>query len=86
MSGLKVNFQKRMLIGVNVSDSWLYEASALHCRVSFLPFVYLGLPIGGDARKLEFWKPVVDQIVTKLSSWKCKFLSLGGRLILLKFA
>ena len=86
MSGLKVNFHKSMLTGVNVLDSWLYEAaSALHCRVGYLPFVYLGLPIGGDARKLEFWKLVVDRIVTRLSSWKSKFLSLGGCLILLKY-
>ena len=55
VSGLKVNFHKSMLTGVHVSESWLNEAaSALHCRVGSLPFVYLGIPIGGDARRLEF--------------------------------
>jgi hypothetical protein len=46
--------------------------------------MYLGLPIGGDARKLQFWYPLVDQIRKRLSGWKCKNLSFGGRLILLK--
>ena len=45
----------------------------------------MGLPIGGDSRKLSFWKPVVDHIVARLSSWNNKFLSFGGRLVLLKF-
>jgi len=37
------------------------------------------------SRKLSFWKPVVDCIVSRLSSWNHKFLSFGGRLVLLKF-
>ena len=62
ISGLKVNFHKSMLTGVNVSDSWLSEAAlVLNCRKGTIPFVYLGLPIGGDSRKLSFWKPVLEQ-------------------------
>ncbi|MCI13116.1 cysteine-rich receptor-like protein kinase, partial [Trifolium medium] len=53
MSGLKVNFNKSMLVEVNISDSWLNEAaSALRYRVGNVPFMYLGLPIGGDPRRL----------------------------------
>ncbi|MCI65820.1 putative RNA-directed DNA polymerase, partial [Trifolium medium] len=34
MSGLNVNFNKSMLVGVNIHDSWLHEvASALCCKV-----------------------------------------------------
>jgi len=59
VSGLKVNFHKSLLTGVNVSGSWLYEAAMiLNCRVGTLPFVYLGFPIGGDSRKLDFWRPI----------------------------
>jgi hypothetical protein len=40
MSGLKVNFHKNMLVGVNIDDSWLHEAaSALRCRVGRVPFL-----------------------------------------------
>jgi hypothetical protein len=69
VSGLKVNFHKSMLTGLNISDSWLSEAaSVLNCKKGFIPFVYFGLPIGGDARKIIFWKPIIDRIVARLSS------------------
>ncbi|GAU49945.1 hypothetical protein TSUD_408400 [Trifolium subterraneum] len=58
MSGLKVNFYKSMLVGVNIPDSWLGEAaSALCCKVGNIPFVYLGLPIGGK----WCWRMLVDR-------------------------
>jgi hypothetical protein len=85
VSGLKVNFNKSMITGVNISSTWLAEAaSMLNCRTRTIPFVYLGLPIGGDSRKLSFWKPEVDRIIARLSLWNNKFLSFGGRLVLLK--
>ncbi|GAU39864.1 hypothetical protein TSUD_69120 [Trifolium subterraneum] len=38
MSGLKVNFNKSMLVGVNIVDSWLHAAaSAMHCKVGKVP-------------------------------------------------
>jgi hypothetical protein len=83
--GLEVNFHKSLLTRVNVSDSWLYEAAmVLNCRVGAFPIVYLGLPIGGDLRKLDFWRPILNSNVSRLSNWKSKFLSFGSRLILLK--
>jgi hypothetical protein len=85
VSGLKVNFHKSMLYGVNSSDSWLHEAaSVLHCKHGRLPFLYLGLPIGGDPMKIVFWYPLADRIKRRLSGWKSRNLSMGGRLILLK--
>jgi len=46
--------------------------------------MYLGLPIGGDARRLSFWEPVIDRLKSRLSEWKSINLSYGGHLILLK--
>ncbi|MCI36068.1 RNA-directed DNA polymerase (Reverse transcriptase), partial [Trifolium medium] len=55
VSGLKVNFHRSMLVGVNVAESWLLEAAAvLGCSVGRVPFMYLGLPIGSDPRRLSF--------------------------------
>jgi hypothetical protein len=63
MSGLKVNFHKSMLVGVNISESWLHEAaSVLHCKIGKVPFLYLGLPNGGDSRRLGFWEPMLTRI------------------------
>ena len=87
VSGLKVNFHKCMFTGVNNSHTWLSEAAlVMHCRTDTIPFVYLGLPIRGDNMNICFSKPVVDRIHARLSLWNNKFLSLGGRLILLKSA
>jgi len=82
---MKVNFIKSLLFGINVTDSRLNEAaSVMNCKHGHLPFLFLGLPIGGDPRKLQFWYPLVNRICNRLSGWKCKNLSLGGRLVLLK--
>jgi len=72
-------------VGVNVSTSWLTEAAmVLSCKVGSVPFVYLGLPIGGNARQLAFWKPLLHRINSRLSSWNSKHLSFGGCLVFLK--
>jgi hypothetical protein len=53
-SGLKVNFWKSGLIGVNVPSSFLNMASNfLNCRIGALPFKYLGLPIGANPKSLS---------------------------------
>ncbi|XP_057428588.1 uncharacterized protein LOC130722016 [Lotus japonicus] len=63
VSGLKVNFRKSSLIGVNVGQVLEEQAASM---IGFnreqLPFVYLGLPLGGSPKKGAFWKPVVDQM------------------------
>jgi len=86
MPGLKVNFNKSML-GINIPESWLIEAaSILNCKVGKVPFLYLGISIGGDPRRLAFWDPVLKSIKFRLSGWQSRFLSFGGRLVLLKSA
>jgi len=53
--GLKVNFNKSVLTGINITAPWLAEAAmVMNCRTGSAPFLYLGLPIGGDFRKLGF--------------------------------
>ncbi|GAU50935.1 hypothetical protein TSUD_411320 [Trifolium subterraneum] len=80
-----VNFHKSMLIGVNVDESWLAEsATVLGCSVGRVPFMYFGLPIGGDPSRVSFWEPVVNRIQSRLTIWKSRFLSFDGRLVLLK--
>jgi len=85
MSGLKVNFHKSLLVGINIGDSWLTEAvSILNCKVGKILFLYLGLSIGGDPWRLAFWEHVVSSIKSRLAGWQSRFLSFGGRLVLLK--
>lgn len=48
VSGLKVNFHKSMLTGVNVSESWLSEAAlVMNCRKGlFLLFTWVCQLVG----------------------------------------
>lgn len=86
-SGLQVKFFKSSIIGINVEESWLkMAAKTLQCRIGHLPFLYLGLPIGGCTTRLSSWESVLERMRNKLASWKGKCLSIGGRITLIKAA
>lgn len=84
-SGLKVNFHKSRVFGVGSEmqevSSW---ARALGCEPSSLPFTYLGVPVRANMNLKKNWKPIVDRFQAKLSKWKSKTLSFGGRLTLIQ--
>jgi hypothetical protein len=83
-SGLKVNFLKSGLIGINVSSPFLEMASSfLNCRLGSLPFKYLGLPIGANPNCEATWDPLVDHLKKRLFSWRNKYISFGGRIVLI---
>jgi hypothetical protein len=84
MSGLKVNFHKSLLVGLNIGGFVVVRGGILNCKVGKIPFLYLGLLIGGDPRRLAFWEPVMSTIKYRMSGWQSRFLSFGGRLVLLK--
>jgi len=86
MLGLKVNFNKSMLVGVNISASWLSEAAfVLSCKLGMVPFLYLGLPMEGNPQRLRFWEPVGNRIKSRMSGWNSWVLSFDSRLVLLKY-
>lgn len=69
-------------MGSNVDASFLgLAANFLYYSVGSLPFKYLGLSIGANSRR--FCQPLLDIVVTRLSSWSNKFVNMGGRVILL---
>jgi len=52
--GLKVNFFKSCLIGVNVARDFMEMACEfLNCSKGALPFKYLGLSVGANFRRCE---------------------------------
>lgn len=84
-AGLKVNFSKSKLIGVNVERIELmhYEA-LLNCKIIEVPFTYLGLPVGANPKKVSTWEPAVSKLRKMLSVWKHKSLYFGGGICLIK--
>ncbi|GKA71287.1 putative RNA-directed DNA polymerase, eukaryota, reverse transcriptase zinc-binding domain protein [Tanacetum coccineum] len=92
-SSLKVNFNKSKLFGIGVSSSELNSiACSIGCQPSQLPCTYLGLPIGANMSRTTNWSTLshVQLVINppnflkRLSNWKCKTLSYGGRLTLIK--
>ena len=83
-SGLKINFFKSCLIGVNVPNDFMEMAcNFLNCSEGSLPFKYLGLPVGANPRSFGTWEPLVEHLSRRLNTWGHKYISLGGRIILL---
>ncbi|GJZ67605.1 RNA-directed DNA polymerase, eukaryota, reverse transcriptase zinc-binding domain protein, partial [Tanacetum coccineum] len=84
-SGMKVNFHKTTLVGVQVPiEEVEYMASYIGCKVSKSLGSYLGVKVGVNMSRIDSWKEVIDKVNNKLSKWKVKTLSVGGRLTLLK--
>lgn len=85
ISGLKVNFSKSCLVGINVGDEWLSQMeNYFHCKAGNLPFKYLVLPVGADPRRISTWQSVVESFQKKLCSWRAKTLSFGARIVQIK--
>ena len=84
-SGLKINFHKSKLGGMNVQRSKMdCYTKTLRCDRMSVPFSYLGLEVGGNPRKRKFWEPVLNKLKSRLSVWRGRFLSMAGRLCLIK--
>ncbi|MCH88028.1 ribonuclease H protein [Trifolium medium] len=83
-SGLKLNFWKSRLIGINVPNEFMVMASIfLNCRMRRGPFKYLGLPVGANPRLMSTWKPMLDVFRGRIGSWGNKYLSFGGRIVMI---
>lgn len=57
---------------------------SIGCQPSQFPCIYLGLPIGANMSRCANWSPLIDRFLKRLSRWKSKTLSIGGRLTLIK--
>lgn len=83
-SGVRGNFAKSRLLGVNVSDDFLdMGARFLYCKRGTLPFRYFGLPVGANPCRVSYWDHMLQVIRRSLLSWHYMSLSFGGRLVLL---
>jgi len=62
VSGLRVNFHKSRVGAVGISElDLLVYFKCLNSRKMDLPFKYLGMPIGGNPKRCEFWNLVVKK-------------------------
>lgn len=84
MSGLKVNFCKSYIYGLNLDDTKMHiTLSFLACGVEVYPFKFLGVMVSDSPRKIAMWKEVVRNVRKRLDKWKGRHLSIGGRVVLI---
>lgn len=84
LSGLKINFHKSELFCFGQAKECEDQYTQLFgCGVGSFPFRYLGIPIHYRKLMNKEWKGVEDRFEKKLSCWKGRLLSSGGRLTLI---
>ncbi|GJX99834.1 RNA-directed DNA polymerase, eukaryota [Tanacetum coccineum] len=84
-SGLKINFHKSKLMGIGTRlEEVDAVATTMGCLIFTTPFVHLGVKVGGAMYKIKYCDDVVAKVSSRLSKWKLKILSIGGRLTLIK--
>ncbi|GJX75217.1 hypothetical protein Tco_0313812 [Tanacetum coccineum] len=84
-SGMRINMSKSKIMGICVADNKIKSAATnLRCRILKTPFIYLGTKVGDSMARFDAWEEVINKVYSRLSKWKMKSLSIGGRLILLK--
>lgn len=84
ISGLHVNLEKSYIFPVNQIENLQVLADILGCQLDSLSTKYLGLPLGAKNKELEVWNAVLERSEKILPRWKSQYLSLGGRLTLIK--
>ncbi|GKB06175.1 RNA-directed DNA polymerase, eukaryota, reverse transcriptase zinc-binding domain protein [Tanacetum coccineum] len=84
-SGLRLNMSKSKLMGIYVdADKVAQAARKIGCVTLKTPFTYLGSKVGGHMSRIQSWNETIEAMASRLSKWKMKTLSIGGRLTLLK--
>lgn len=79
-TGLKINFNKSMMIPINVSEEKLdVLARTFGCSKGNLPFTYLGLPLSIDRPRTQDFLPLVSKCERRLTGVS-SFLNQAGRL------
>jgi hypothetical protein len=84
LSGLKINFHKSELFYFGETRDRSREYVELFgCKEGEFPFRYLGIPMSPRRLSNKDWRVVDERFQKKISSWKGKILSSGGRLVLI---
>lgn len=78
-SGLSMNRQKTELYVAGMSQIEASELSSLGFSLGSLPVRYLGLPLMHRKLQICDYRPLMDQLKRRFSSWSTRALSYAGR-------
>ena len=84
LSGLKINFHKSEIFCFGkAKDHEVFYSQLFGCEIGEYPFRYLGLPMNTRKLNNKDWQTIENRIEKRISGWKGKMLSVGGRLVLI---
>ena len=84
VSGMHINLCKCRLVGINFDPTFVQvAASFLNCEIGSPAFTFLGIPFEINPRRKEVWNLIFSKTRRRLSTWKNRYISIGGRVILL---
>ncbi|XP_059306456.1 uncharacterized protein LOC132057883 [Lycium ferocissimum] len=85
-SGQSINMNKSCFsLALNASSRSIRKVGRiLNMRYDKLPMKYLGCPIYAGKKKIEFFSGMVTKVINKIRGCHLKFLSSGGKAILIR--
>ncbi|XP_057840916.1 uncharacterized protein LOC131050447 [Cryptomeria japonica] len=84
-TGQEINWLKSEIFFFH-TECWSQRAIArlFGIMIGQLPGKFLGMPLFAGAGKTDIWKGLLDGCKAKMEGWKSKWLSLAGRILMLK--
>lgn len=82
--GLKVNDNKSKFLPITNSTCISREKGLWECVTASCPETYLGAPLGAGYKSKQVWDKLLERLRNRLATWKRKYLTKGGRLVLIK--
>ncbi|GAB2276995.1 hypothetical protein Dimus_039218 [Dionaea muscipula] len=85
ISGLEANMGKSSIYFGGVELGRQQDLAALlGFEIGKGVFKYLGVPLSAKKLQIKFYKPLIEKITARISSWTTRMLSYAGRLQLIK--
>ncbi|RVW45049.1 rRNA-processing protein UTP23-like [Vitis vinifera] len=83
-SSLRINLNKSEILPVGRVENAELLVAELGCKVGYLPYTYLGIPLGASHKSMRAWDGVEERMRKRLALWKRQFISKGGRITLIR--
>ena len=85
-TGLHTNLAKSKILPIRCDGLDMNPLQhAMGCQLATFPCTYLGMPLSDKKLKKNDLQIIIDKLAKKAASWKGKWISIDGRLILVKF-
>lgn len=72
------------MLAVNSASNTQIAVDLWNCQTEVIPVTYVRAPLGSCFKRRSDWTPLIEKARARLGTWRRKYLSKGGRFVLLK--